>query len=313
MTETMKAVRYHEYGGPEALVVEQVQKPEPGPGQVLIRIHAASVNPVDWRLREGQMKEFIPVQFPATVGRDLAGTIEAVSEGVQDLRPGDEVFAVMPREAFGAYAEYASLDQSAVALKPKTLNFVQAASLPMSALTAWQGIVEAGGVKAGDSLFVHAAAGSVGSLAVQIAHALGAHVTAAASAASRSRVEGYGVQRFVDYEAERFENAAHDQHIVLDTLAGDVQARSWSLLRPNGIMVSTLGIADRDEGRRLDVRATSIVCTPNAGQLGRVAEMIDAGKIRPNVGAVMPLDDAAQAQELNRTGQVKGKIVLTVP
>lgn len=313
MTQMMKAVRYHEYGGPEALRVEQVPKPKPSPGQILVRIHAASVNPVDWRLRQGEMTAFISVQFPATVGRDLAGVVEAVSEGVHDLRPGDEVFAVMPREAFGAYAEYAVLDQSAVALKPKTLDFVQAASFPMSALTAWQGVVEAGGMRAGDNVFVHTAAGSVGGIAVQIAAALGGHVTAAASAASRSIVEGYGAHRFVDYGAERFEDTVRDQHIVLDTLAGDMQARSWAFLRPRGVMVSTLGIVDPNKAEELDVRGASIVCTPNAEHLGRVAEMIDAGKIRPNVGAVMTLDDAAEAQELNRTGQVKGKIVLTVP
>ena len=313
MTEMMKAVRYHEYGGPEALVVEQVPKPEPGLGQVLVRIHAASVNPVDWRLREGEMKAFIQIQFPATVGRDLAGVIEAVSEDVHGLRPGDEVFAVMPREAFGAYAEYAVLDQSAVALKPKTLDFVQAAAFPMSALTAWQGVVETGGIKAGDSLFVHAAAGSVGGIAVQIGRALGVHVTAAASAEARSLVEGYGAERFVDYKAERFEETVRDQDVVFDTLAGEMQTRSWGMLKPNGIMVSTLGIVDPDKAKEFGVRATSIVCTPNAEQLGRVAEMIDAGKIRPNVGAVLTLDDAAKAQELNRTGTVKGKIVLTVP
>lgn len=313
MTEMMKAVRYHEYGGPEALVVEHIPKPKPGPGQILVRIHAASVNPVDWRLREGEMKAFIQVQFPATVGRDLAGVVEAVSADVHGLRPGDQVFAVMPKEAFGAYAEYAVLDQSSVALKPKTLDFVQAAAFPMSALTAWQGIVEAGGLKAGDHLFVHAAAGSVGGIAVQIARVLGAHVTAAASAEAKSLVEGYGADRFVDYKAERFEDTVHDQDIVFDTLAGDMQARSWGLLKRNGIMVSTLGIADPDKAKKLGVRATSIVCTPNAEQLGRLAEMIDAGKIRSNIGAVLTLDDAAKAQELNRAGKVKGKIVLTVP
>lgn len=313
MTELMKAVRYHEYGGPETLVVEQIPKPLPESGQVLVRIHATSVNPVDWRLREGEMKAFIQVQFPATVGRDLAGVIDTVGAEVTRLRPGDEVFAVMPREAFGAYAEYAVLDDSAVALKPTTLDFVQAAAIPMSALVAWQAMVEAGGLKAGDKVFVHAAAGSVGGIAVQIASALGAHVTAAASAESRSMVEGYGAQRFVDYAAETFEDMVDGQDIVLDTIAGDIQERSWGLLKPNGIMISTLGIADPNRAKELGVRATSVVCTPSAEQLSRIAEMIDAGKIRTNIAAVLTLDEAAKAQELNRTGALKGKIVLAVP
>ena len=159
---------------------------------------------------------------------------------------------------FGAYAEYAVLDQSAVAFKPKTLDFVQAAAIPMGALTAWQGIVEAGGLKTGDHLFVHAAAGNVGGMAVQIAHALGAHVTAAASAEARPLVEGYGAKRFVDYRAERFENAVHDQDIVFDTLAGEMQARSWGLLKQGAILVSTLGIADPDQAKaRASVRWAS--------------------------------------------------------
>jgi len=313
MAETMKAARFHGYGGPEVLVIERAAKPDPGPGQVLMRVHAASVNPIDWKLREGALKAFVPVLLPATAGQDLAGVIAAVGDGVTDLHVGDAVFAMTATGAFGAYAEYAVLDRSAVALKPKTLNFVQAAAVPMGALTAWQGIVEAGGLKAGDKLFVHAAAGNVGGMAVQIAHALGAHVTAAASAEARSLVEGYGGESFVDYRAERFEDAARGMDIVFDTLAGEMQARSWGILKPGGILVSTLGIADPDAAAAHGVRGTGISCTPNGAQLGRVAGMVEAGQVRPNVGAVLTLDEAAKAQELNRTGVTKGKIVLTVP
>lgn len=313
MAEMMKAVRFHDYGGPEVLVIEQVPKPQPGPGQVLVRVHAASVNPIDWKLRDGVLKAMMPVRFPATAGQDLAGVVESVGEGATGLRPGDAVFAMMATDATGAYAEYALLDQSAVAFKPKTLDFVQAAAIPMGALTAWQGIVEAGGLKAGDHLFVHAAAGNVGGMAVQIAHALGAHVTAAASAESRPLVESYGAKRFVDYRAERFEDAVHDQDIVFDTLAGEMQARSWGLLKQGGILVSTLGIADPDQAKARGLRAVGIGCMPNGAQLSRVAEMVDAGQVRSNVGTVLTLDEAAKAQELNRSGSVKGKLVLMVP
>jgi len=261
MAETMKAARFHGYGGPEVLVIERAAKPDPGPGQVLMRVHAASVNPIDWKLREGALKAFVPVLLPATAGQDLAGVIAAVGDGVTDLHVGDAVFAMTATGAFGAYAEYAVLDRSAVALKPKTLNFVQAAAVPMGALTAWQGIVEAGDLKAGDKLFVHAAAGNVGGMAVQIAHALGAHVTAAASAEARPLVEGYGAESFVDYRAERFEDAARGMDIVFDTLAGEMQARSWGILKPGGILVSTLGIADPDAAAAHGVRGTGISCT----------------------------------------------------
>ncbi len=313
MAETIKAARFHSYGGPEVLLIERAAKPDPGPGQVLVRVHAASVNPIDWKVREGALKAFVPVQFPVTAGQDLAGVVAALGDDVTDLQVGDAVFAMTATGTFGAYAEYAVLDRLAVALKPKTLDFLQAAAVPMGALTAWQGIVEAGGIKAGDKLFVHAAAGNVGGMAVQIAHALGAHVIAAASAEARSLVQGYGAERFVDYRAERFEDAVHGMDVVFDTLASEMQARSWKLLKPGGILVSTLGIADPDPAPAHGVRGVGISCTPNGAQLGRVTEMIEAGQVRPNVGAVLTLDDAARAQELNRTGATKGKVVLAIP
>lgn len=312
MTDTMKAVRFHDYGGPEVLKVEQVAKPAPGPGQVLIRIHAASVNPIDWKLREGMLKAFVPLALPVVAGQDLAGVIEAVGEHVDDLQVGDAVFAMLATNVLGAYAEYAVLDRSAVARKPRSLDFVQAAAVPMGALTAWQGIVEAGGLKAGDHLFVHAAAGNVGGMAVQIAHALGAHVTAAASAEARQLVEGYGTERFIDYRTERFEDLVRNQHVVFDTLAGDMQARSWAMLRPGGILVSTLGIVDPEDAAKNGLRAQGISCSPNGAQLERVASMIDGGQVRPNVGTVVSIEEAARAQELSRAGKTSGKIVLTI-
>jgi NADPH:quinone reductase-like Zn-dependent oxidoreductase len=312
MTETMIAVRFHDYGGPEVLRVEPVPKPAPGPGQVLIRIRAASVNPIDWKLRQGALKEMIPLQLPAIAGQDIAGTVEAVGDGVTDVAVGETVFAMSGTTAGGAYAEYVALDRSEVAHAPRSLDMVQAASIPMGALTAWQGVVDAGGLKVGDRVFVHAAAGNVGGMAVQIAHALGAHVTAGASAEARAMVESYGAERVIDYKTERFEDLVRDQDIVFDTLAGEIQARSWGMLKPGGIMVSTLGIADPGQAQARGVRATGMGCTPNGEQLRRVAEMVDAGRIRTNVGTVMPLEKAAEAQALNQAGGAKGKIVLTV-
>ena len=263
-------------------------------------------------LREGMLKDFIPLRLPRIAGQDLAGVIEAIGDGVDDLSVGDSVFAMTATPDGGAYADYAVLDRSAVARKPRTIDFVQAASVPMGALTAWQGVVEAGGLKPADRVFVHAAAGNVGGMAVQIAHALGAHVTAAASAEARALVEGYGAERVVDYRSERFEDVVADQDIVFDTLAGDIQARSWRMLELGGIMVSTLAVADPSQAEARGVRATGMGCTPNGDQLRRVAEMIDAGKVRPNLGTVLPLEKAAEAQELKRSGKIKGKVIITV-
>ena len=309
---TMMAVRFHKYGGPAVLQLEQIERPHPGPGQVLVRVHAASVNPVDWKLRQGDLKGMLDVSFPSTAGQDLAGVVEAVGEGVVSFQPGDAVYAMMPTGLTGAYAEYAVLDAGALARKPASLDFNAAAAVPMGALTAWQGIVGQGGLQAGTKLFVHAAGGNVGGMAVQIAHALGAHVTAAASAGSRALVEGWGADRFVDYGAGRFEDAVQDMDIVFDTLGGDMQARSWGLLKRGGILVSTVGVADPSQAEAHGVRAAMFGAVPDGGQLARVAEMADAGQVRPNVGTVLPLAEAAEAQEMNRTGQVKGKVVLRV-
>ena len=309
---TMTAVRFHKYGGPAVLQVEQIERPSPAPGQVLVRVHAASVNPVDWKLRQGDLKGMFDVTFPSTAGEDLAGTVEEVGEGVEGLRAGDPVYAMMSATLSGAYAEFAVLDAAAVGHKPASLDFNTAAAVPMGALTAWQGIVGQGGLQVGTRLFVHGAGGNVGGMAVQIAYALGAEVTAAASAGNRALVEGWGADRFLDYGAGRFEDEAADMDIVFDTLGGEMQARSWGMLKPGGILVSTVGITDPFAAAAHGVRAAGFGAVPDGAQLGRIAEMIDAGQIRPNIGATLPLTDAAEAQELNRTGKVKGKIVLTV-
>ncbi|MEJ7665064.1 MAG: NADP-dependent oxidoreductase [Hymenobacter sp.] len=312
MTEKMKAVRYHQYGGPEVLVMEHVQKPVVGPGQVLVKVKAAGINPIDWKLRAGEMTAIIPVQFPVTVGRDLAGVVEAVAEDVESFRPGDAVYAVMPKEAFGAYAEYALLDQSHVALKPETLDFIQASTIPMSALTAWQSIVDIGELKAGDNILVHGAAGSVGSMAVQIAKALGAQVTGAAFEKDKAFVESLGTDRFVSYDAGPFENVVQDQDIVLDTLAGEIQDRSWSTLKPNGILVTTLVLGDQEKPKQFGVRAANTVSGPSGAQLKQIAQLIDSGKISTRLGLVLSLDEAAKAQELSQSHSIKGKIVLNL-
>ena len=309
---TMTAARFHKYGGPDVLQVEQIERPSPGPGQVLVRVHAASVNPVDWKLRQGDLKAMFDVNLPCTAGEDLAGVVEQLGDGVEGLRVGEAVYAMMPLDPTGAYAEFALLEAKAVGRKPSALDFNEAAAVPMGALTAWQGIVGQGGLHAGTRLFVHGAGGNVGGMAVQIAHALGAEVTAAASAGYRALVEGWGADRFIDYGAGRFEDEAVDMDIVFDTLGGEMQARSLGMLKPGGILVSIVGVADSDAAAVHGVRAVAFGAVPDGGQLGRIADMIDAGQIRPNIGSTLPLARAAEAQELSQAGDVKGKIVLTM-
>ncbi len=308
----MKAARYDRYGGPEVLEYADREKPDAGAGQVLIRIHAASVNPMDWKLRSGAMKDLIPLELPTGAGQDVAGEIAAVGDGVNEFKVGDAVYAMMGVTPAGAYAEYVVLDRTAVARKPDTLDFVSAAAVPMGALTAWQAIVDLGGVKAGSRLFVHAAGGNVGSWAVMIGHALGAHVIAAASAKDRDDVRALGADVFVDYETGPFEHAAREMDVVFDPLAGDIQARSWGIIKPGGILVSTLVANEPGEAKARGVRAAEVRGHSDGAQLALIAKMIDERKLAPHIGRVMPLDQAGEAQRLGEAGEVKGKIVLEV-
>jgi NADPH:quinone reductase-like Zn-dependent oxidoreductase len=312
MTETMRAIRFHSYGGPEVLRLEDIPRPMPTGSQVLVRVHASSVNPIDWKLREGLLQAIMPLRLPATAGQDLAGIVEAVGADVSDLAPGTAVYAMSGTGELGAYAEHAVLDRSVLARAPAGLDFTTAAAVPMGALTAWQGVVAGGGLKAGDHLLVHAAAGNVGGMAVQLARALGAHVTGAAFAKDKALVEGWGAERFVAYDGGSFDDLKGQFDVVFDNLGGDVQAQSWELLRPGGILVSTLGIADPARAAAQGWRASGVRCVPNGDQLARIAALIEGGGVAPRIADVLPLDRAAEAQELNRTGRVKGKVVLQV-
>lgn len=309
---TMKAIRYDRYGGPEVLEYADCDKPVAGPGQVLIRIHAASVNPIDWKLRSGEMKAMIPLELPTGAGQDVAGEIEAVGEGVDEFKVGDAVFAMMGLMPAGAYAEYVVLDQTAVARKPDTLDFINAAAVPMGALTAWQAIVDLGELKADSRLFVHAAGGNVGSWAVRIGHLLGAHVTAAAYAEYRDDVLAYGADVFIDYRADPFEEVSRNMDVVLDPLGGEIQARSWEMIKPGGIFISTVADEEPAEAKARGVRAAMVQGHSDGGQLTIIAKMIDDGKLEPRIGRVLSLNQAAEAQRLGEAGEVKGKIVLEV-
>ena len=313
MTEPMKAIRFDRYGPPDVLRYVDAPRPIPSAGQVLVRIRAASLNPIDWKLRSGAMKAFIPLVLPTGAGQDLAGEIAMVGEGVSDLKIGDAVFAMTDMMPAGAYAEFVALNADWVARKPAALDFAQAAAVPMGALTAWQAIVELGGLSGGDRLFVHGAGGNVGGWAVRIGHALGAEVTAAATARSRDAVLACGADTFVDYDAEPFETGRAEMDVVLDTLSGEFEARSLGMLRKGGILVSTLAPPSAEALASRGLRGAMVAAKPNGAQLGHIGEMIDIGAPPPVIGRLMTLEDAAEAHRLGEAGQVKGKIVLDVP
>ncbi|MER6516018.1 MULTISPECIES: NADP-dependent oxidoreductase [unclassified Streptomyces] len=306
----MRAVVVSQWGGPEVLVEREIERPEPGMGEVLVRVRAAGVNPVDWKTREsGGLIPWGPVP---TVGWDVSGTVEAVGPGVTLYRVGDEVYG-MPRfpQQAGAYAEYVTAPARHFARKPASLDHVEAAALPLAALTAWQALVDTAGVSAGQRVLVHAAAGGVGHLAVQIAKARGAYVIGTASAAKHALLRDLGADEVIDYRTADFEDVVSDIDVVIDTMGGDHGRRSLKVLKPGGHLVTLPG----PDGLPADaegVHATWLLVEPDLKGLEGIAALVEQGLLKPLVDTVLPLEQAAKAHEIGERGRTTGKIVLTV-
>jgi NADPH:quinone reductase-like Zn-dependent oxidoreductase len=305
----MKAVRIHEFGGPEVLRVETQPRPEPAPGEVLIRVEAASVNPVDYKMRNGG---YVPQSaLPLTLGRDVAGIVEAGPGETGGFKDGDAVYAMLARDR-GGYVEFVAVKAADCARKPERLDFIQAAAVPLAALTAWQGLFDYGHLTAGQRVLIHGASGGVGHFAVQFAKARGATVFATCSGEDVAFVRGLGADEAIDYRAERFEDRARDIDLVYDLVAGETQDRSWAVLKDGGAMVSTLKEPDAAKAAEKHARAAHYMAQPNGGQLAEIARLIDDGKVVPTIAAVFPLEDAAKAEKQLEDEHVRGKIVLEV-
>lgn len=306
----MRAVVVEQWGGPENLVERDVERPEPGLNEVLVRVHAAGVNPVDWKTRAGGA--LIEWGAVPAVGWDVSGTVEAVGPGVGIFRPGDEVFGMplFPRQA-GGYAEYVVAPARHLAPKPASLTHVEAAALPLAALTAWQTLVDAADVRPGERVLVHAAAGGVGHFAVQIAKARGAYVIGTASAAKHDLVRELGADEVVDYREARFEDVVSGVDVVLDALGGETAERSLKVLREGGRLITLPGPDDVPAAPD-GVRAAWVLVEPDHLGLREIAALVEAGKLRPVVDVVLPLAEAAKAHAIGEQGRTTGKIVLTV-
>jgi NADPH:quinone reductase-like Zn-dependent oxidoreductase len=308
----MKAIRIHEYGGSEVLMFEEAPRPQPAAGDVLIRVHAAGVNPVDWKVREGYLKDVLPYSLPFIPGWDVSGTVEAAGSGVSMFQKGEEVYSRPDIARDGAYAEFIVVRESELALKPKSIDHVQAAAIPLAALTAWQALFDVGGLSAGQKVVIHAAAGGVGSFAVQLAKWKGAHVIGTASERNQSLLRELGVDEPIDYHKTRFDDVVHDVDVVLDTIGGDTQHRSWGVLKKGGILVSILSPPSQEEAAKHGARPGYVFVQPNSAELTEIAKLVDAGKVKPVVETVLPLAEARRAQELSQTRHTRGKIVLKV-
>jgi len=302
----MKAVRIHSFGGPEVLTVDVVDIPKPQAGSALIRITAASINPVDYKIREGGFPKIKQGDLPVTLGRDVCGIVQAPAGATPR-----EVIALLDWDV-GGYAQYVALPEALCVDKPKTLSMVDAASIPLAAMTAWQGLFQYGGLKQGQRVLIHAGAGGVGHFAVQFAAARGAHVVSTASADNLEFVRQLGAGTVIDYKKQRFEKEVSNIDLVFDLVGGDTRDRSWQTLRPGGILVSTLGQPDEATAAKHQVRAKGYMTAPDAAQLTQIVALIDQGKAHPVVTRTFRLEEVAAAQQYVEKQHPRGKTVLSV-
>ncbi|MGW1215151.1 NADP-dependent oxidoreductase [Streptomyces sp. NPDC002499] len=308
---TMRAISQDTLGGPEVLKLVELERPQPRTNEVLVRVHAAGLNPTDWKHRKtgGFLGE-----PPFVLGWDVSGTVEAVGVGVARFRPGDEVFGMLSYPyGHGSHAEYVTAPARTFAHKPASIDHTQAGALPLVSLTAWQGLVEYADVQPGQRVLIHAAAGGVGHVAVQIAKARGAYVIGTASAGKHDFLRSIGVDEPIDYRETDFTEAVKDVDIVLDTLGGDTALRSMRVLRPGGQLVSIVPIGSNEfyeEAERLGVRALRMLVDASHSGMAAIAELVEAGKLRATIAATFPLAEAAEAHALGGTGRTAGKIVL---
>ena len=311
-SQTMKAIRIHNYGGPEVLQYEDAPRPQPQAGEVLIRVHAAGVNPIDWKVREGHMKDFWPHKFPLIPGWDLSGVVEEFGPGVSRFKIGDEVYSVPDVSRDGAYAEYVVVRESELALKPKSLHHVHAAAAPLAALTAWQALFDAGQLVSGQRILIHGGSGGVGHVAVQLAKWKGAHVFGTASTKNQELLRELGVDEPIDYTKQKFEDVARNVDLVLDLIGGETQERSWSVLKKGGVLLSLVQPPSVEKAKALGVRAAFVAGHPSGAQLAEIAKLIDSGELKLTIDRILPLSEVRRAHELSKSGHTHGKIVLRI-
>jgi NADPH:quinone reductase-like Zn-dependent oxidoreductase len=311
----MKAVRIHNYGGLEVLRYEDAPRPQLEDGEVLIRVHAAGVNPADWKVREGHLKQFVQHKFPLILGWDLSGVIEEVGAnpaGGGRFKKGDEVFGKPDTSRDGTYAEYVVVRESEVALKPKSLHHVYAAAVPLAGITAWQALFDVAQLKRGQCVLIHGGSGGVGHFAVQFAKCEGAYVIATASTKNQQLLREMGVDQPIDYTTQRFEQVAENVDVVLDTIGGDTQERSWKVLKQGGLLASVVQPPDAEKAKEFGVRGAFVWTQPNGNELAKIAALIDSGNLKVVLDRILPLSEARRAHELSRSGHARRKIVLRV-
>ena len=307
----MQAVRIHRFGGPEVMAIEEIDRPTPGANEVVIKVFAASVNPVDAKMREGKYPVVTEKDLPYVLGRDVSGEIAAVGTDVSGVTIGDKVFAFLSPE-HGGYEEFVVAGASEVAAQPQALDAIGAAAVPLAGITAWQGLFDYGGLQAGQRVLIHGGAGGVGHFAIQFAKAKGAWVVTTVSSSDKDFVTDLGADQVIDYKAEKFEDVVEPVDLVFDLIGGETQERSFSVVKPKGALISTLQEPDKARAKKLNIRAERYTAQPNGDQLREIAQLIDQGKVKVVVASTFGLAQAAEAQSALKERHIRGKVVLKV-
>jgi NADPH:quinone reductase-like Zn-dependent oxidoreductase len=308
----MKAVRIHDYGSVDVLKIEDIPIPEITENDLLIKVYATSVNPVDWKVREGLVRWRNLHQLPLTLGLDVSGVVDKIGNKVQKFKIGDEVYSRPAIDRNGSYAEYIAVRESEVAFKPKSITHEEAASIPLVGLTVWESLVTTANIQAGQKVLIHAAAGGVGSMAVQIARIYGCYVIGTASENNIEFVKNLGAHEVIDYKNQDFSKLLKDIDVVFDTVGGETQENSWKVLKEGGMLMSIINKHADEIANQYKARSGYIFVQPNALILETFAHLIDTGKLKAVVGSVFSLDEIKQAQELSQSRRAKGKIVIKV-
>ncbi|MEH2406046.1 NADP-dependent oxidoreductase [Nostoc sp.] len=304
----MKAIVIKEYGNDDVLNYADVERPKPKADEVLVKVHVAGVNPVDWKIRNG-LGERLGLKLPIMLGGEIGGTIERIGDDVRGFKEGDAVYGII---SSGGFAEYAIAKMGDIAAKPQSLDFENAAAVPLGALTAWQAIFDLAHLSSGQQILITGASGGVGSLAVQLAKAKGAYVIGTASGRNEDFVRNLGADEFVDYTKQNFEAVVKDVDVVFDAVGGDTFEKAFKTLKKGGFLVTSVAFPSEEKAQELGVKAARVHCKPNADQLAAISALVDEGRLKAHVATVLPLVEVKKAFQLSESGRTRGKIVLQI-
>lgn len=304
----MKAIRIKDYGTNDVVEYIDAEIPRPGPEEVLIKVHTAGVNPIDWKIRNGAGAR-LGLTLPIMLGGEIVGHIEEIGQDVNAFKVGDTIYGMVKS---GAFSEYVVAKETDIALKPDSLSDVEAAGIPLAGLTAWQGLFDLGKLEHGQRILITGASGAVGSLAVQFAKSRGSYVIATASGKNQAFLKSLNVDEFIDYETQAFEEMVDGVDFVLDTVGGETFEKSFRTVKRNGVIVSSVAFSNEGLSQKFGVEAKRIFCKPDSGQLEEISKLYEAGKLNVRISKVFPLVKVKEALELSESGKANGKLVLQV-